>query len=151
VIETRHPPPWNRRVPTWLAITIIAAFTWLAILGWYVLGSQTRHLRQVGDWLQSTRGSWEELCAKYPELEQVEVYGYTGGDGSVGISIGGFLSKDAMLAFHDWLLKSRPPRPVGMYRNHATVVDAVTKVDELWFPRDMAKAMTEPAAPVGAE
>jgi len=99
------------KVPTGIALFIIAAVISLFIyIGWFG-NSQHANLKKVNTWLGEQNNRWMELVKKHPGLVEVKISAFTGGGGMVSV-LYPELSTDEELALRRYFDESNPPRPV---------------------------------------
>ena len=78
---------------------------------------QLRHLRQVNQHITLVRTKWEEYKRTHPELQAVQLFAYTGGDGMFGAY--GYVDSEADLTeLKTFMESTSPPRPIYVKSVH---------------------------------
>ena len=79
-------------------------------------GSQIHNLKIVNNWLEEHEQEIEKLKDGNPELKSLNIYAWTGGNGTIGITIDPKISDSSRLVLYDWIFMSNPPRPIYLDR-----------------------------------
>jgi hypothetical protein len=130
---------WTK-VPTSTAICVIGFFILIVLYAGFGPPSQRWNLDLIDDWRARSELSRQELIERWPELAQIRLFGFTGGQGMVGVAIVGCYTPQALLAYHDWLLAAQPPRPIW-YRRSYQLCSAVELVGDIWQPGPGAEVL----------
>jgi hypothetical protein len=96
--------------PAIATVLILGTILVFLFIGWGP-GSQFQGLRSVGQWLELNKPSYLALQSQEPELKEVTIFAYTGGNGMIGVLIQRPIPEKAELLLYRFLMQSKPTRP----------------------------------------
>jgi len=94
------------KVPGWaFAGVVVLAILVVIWRGWFG-DSQYANLQEINGWIKSHENEWKLLVEKFSELNDVEVFGFTGGNGMLGLRVPKDLNIHAKVALYEFALNS---------------------------------------------
>ena len=107
--------PRPGKVSNRLAAIIIGSVSVCCLLLVTLALSQPVNLWRIEKWIAKNDEAWSRFVDENPKANEVRFFGYTGGNGMLGVNLGG-IDKETEALVREFISVHNPPRPAYYIR-----------------------------------